>query len=743
MEKSEKPIPIKVTAKLEEFEAEMEWPEIAVYLFNRSGNLVDKQPLVEKKEGKGEAVFSFKGNPEQLLVKIGPNLKEEEHYKLERRMPFKERVLAVPGKENWLNLKIPKPFLECWNTVSYIVKGTVLKNVDGENYPVCHGEVEIYDVDPILECFPKLPEPVIGGVQGALIDGMMDPSHFPLPHLCPKGGCDNPLPPRPSPFSRHMEEANVMGTRKESVGAMKSLQELSSEGHFSQDRLNALSTARERMNTKLRKLGLTERHAFLNSEFVDGVKVSKILYTDTDQFKKLLVDNFISFRYWLCLPWIYWLWRPWCQYETEPLGTAKLIQDGSFNNNILLPACNKDTPDLWFEVTQKIHGEEKVIYAKYPVPCNTYWNHPSGEQVHLVVTDPDAAACFVSPQPNKQGLYVMPLGIGWDGWYEIDYQDTGLYHYHQDQDTGLYSGDPYGTKLDIRMQFHDGLRGIGVMYYRWSYKKEDASDWVQIDTPIAHRYLTIIGGKSFIKSKSLGPDSVGSEGNLFEIPDPTLDWVIINRYDLRFARWDTRNLPNGKYQLRLEMFDKGGNKITDPEKTGFKYILPTSPPPSSGKGPVDDNPNIESDGNIILYIHIDNRDTVAQINSVSLGGGSSPGECQFLEYRNLATDDVVINYLAYHPENDFLLDYTLDVKRGKSGTDVASYGSSTPASPPSGDTLSFKVQEDLLLGSSQCAFAVELHTYPRTRDGYSRIRAYENNDTAAFALAPAPDKKNK
>jgi hypothetical protein len=37
----------------------------------------------------------------------------------------------------------------------------------------------------------------------------------------------------------------------------------------------------------------------------------------------------------------------------------------------------------------------------------------------------------------------------------------------------------------------------------------------------------------------------------------------------------------------------------------------------------------------------------------------------------------------------------------------------------------------------QCTFAVELHTYPRTRDGYDPIRAYEAHDTATFALVKA------
>ncbi len=37
---------------------------------------------------------------------------------------------------------------------------------------------------------------------------------------------------------------------------------------------------------------------------------------------------------------------------------------------------------------------------------------------------------------------------------------------------------------------------------------------------------------------------------------------------------------------------------------------------------------------------------------------------------------------------------------------------------------------------TRCAFAVNLHTNPRTRDGYSRIRRYEAHDVGAFAVVP-------
>ena len=111
-------------------------------------------------------------------------------------------------------------------------------------------------------------------------------------------------------------------------------------------------------------------------------------------------------------------------------------------------------------------------------------------------------------------------------------------------------------------------------------------------------------------------------------------------------------------------------------------------------------------------------------------GGIPTGECQFLEYQN-KTEEVGITYVAYHP-NGFLDHYDLTVRRGISGTAVASISPTAPASVAT--TKSFTVQA--LLGDEydQCAFAVGLHTWPRTRNGYTRIRAYEADDSSAFAI---------
>jgi hypothetical protein len=715
-ERVNKELELEVSVNLKDFE-ENELDLIA-YVFNHSGRLIAKEPI-KVKEGRGQVEFNISEVSKRLFVKVGPEV--EDLKDLTGHKPISRGVEVTPGKKVELNLEILRPGWICWLKVPYLVTGTVKK--DGQ--PICTGEVDIYEVD-FGPCIWLLPDLVIERLRDAIIDVIIDPPPYEIPEIAvwpdPDDDWCGTGPKPPFPPRRFLSDEDIIHR----------LEKLPVQSEFATQRFRQFSTAKARMETELIQMSLHDRQAFLDREAVEDVKINQLIHTTTKQFRELLVEKFLAFRFWLCWPWIYWIWWPWC-YSWKKIGTAKLQPDGSFSKIIWISICDKDVPDLWFVVRQEINGLERVIYERHPVPCFTYWNHPSGDPVHLVVTDPDAITCFAPPPTDKPGLYIMPLGIGDDGWYDV------LQAHIKPGDPfnsnrGLFNGtDPYGTELDIQMQFHDGLRGIGVMYYRWSYRREGTVNWVQINKPVVHRHLTIIGGHPFIKSKSLGPDSVGGEGNLFEVPDPTLDWVVINRYDRRFAAWETDNLSDGKYELRLEMFDNTGTKLNDPVAYGIKYFLPLSGP-IGNVWPVEDNPHIEPDGSIIMHIHVDNRDTVAKINSVGLGGGTFIGECQFLEYSNPG-DQVEVNYFAYHP-NDFLARYHLTVKRGKSGTNVAFHNSTIPAPAPVGDTQLFMVSS--LLGSNhRCAFAIELHTYPRTRNGYTRIRAYEAHATAAFAMIPA------
>ncbi|MCH5375943.1 MAG: hypothetical protein JJ992_18390 [Planctomycetes bacterium] len=735
----------KLNIKLDKPETDREWPEIAAYLFNRSNRLIAKADVEPGKKISDPGIAAFEGvdvaDDDDLTVKIG--MRTDDTRLLSRQRLQTWRVKDIVEEQGGPTVHVDPLVWICWLKKAYHVTGSVDKWVGSTRKPICVGEVDIYDVD--VRCFLRLPDLVIERVRDSVIDVILDPPPFDLqkPERIPTwwddeddDWCGTPHGPRP--------------LRDTDIAAK--LDRLPREWAFAKARVANAETVRARFDQVLSDMPVAERQIWLNSKISEDVNISQVAYSNTQQFREMLVEHFQTFRYWLCwYPWIHWLWWPWCRfYGLELLGTATLQSDGSFSEVVWLSVCHKDQPDLWFRVRQSIGGTERTIYARYPILCHTYWNHPSGDPVNLLVTDPDAVACEKGDEVDTPGVYVMPLGIGDDGWYDIDQAHLKAGDI-PGPDRGLFqSTDPYGTRLDIRMQFHDALRSQGVEYYRWSYAPSGTSSWTYLVTPITHRYLTQIGTDFFIVPEEVGPFTVGGTPALYRVPDATKDWVGLNRNDRAFGIWNTAiwngelnryepQIPDGRYILRLEMFSGAGVAVAPGPQ--WNFFLPTAGM-TGGVWPVDDAPHVEPDGSVHFNVWVDNTDTFADVQTVGLGG-TPTGECQFIEYSDLSTDRVAVTYVAYHkvpPARDFLSSYSLRVKRGVSGTTVASFSSTTPA--PASTTQLHDVA-DLLAAVSgkgpfdRCAFAVELHTYPRTRDGFARIRQYEDHDTSAFALMPA------
>jgi hypothetical protein len=724
-----KSVSFEVTVSLKELKKEQEWPKTAAYVFSRSGTFLGKQPLTQdvKNPTIGRAEFKIRTDVKDVIVKVGPDI--EKIWMLDRYQPIVSSAKVVDKMQ--MEFDLAEKLWGCWFKVAYHVIGSVKKQTGSSSGPVCAGEVSIYDVD-ITSCLLILPDSIIEQIRNGIIDIVVNPP---------------PAALSPVEFTKPVswwewEEDEYCGTKPvpgplPRADIIKKLEDLPPEWTFAKERFEELPIARERMDAVLQGMTLVEKQAFLNTEVVEGVRISQILYSNTTQFRGLVTEQFEKLRFWLCWwPWIYWIWWPYCGYTLEKLGTAELQFDGSFSKTVYLSVCRHDTPDLWFVVRQNINGIDRVIYARHPVPCNTLWNHPSGKLVQLIVTDPAAIAC-AQQRPGISDRYVMPIGVYEDEWHEIDQAHIKSFcDSSKDLPSacGLYKKtDPYGTRLDFRMQFHEDLRNpapsnTGVQYYRWSYRRHGDYEWTYLDETVVHRYITKVAQGWAIEPDTLGPHTVNDTHSLFHVPDPDRGWLQ-NRDDLAFAIWHTDRVPNGKYDLRLEMFDKNGNKV-EPTTAGFTYVLPTA-----SIGILDDKLFVE-DGGLILHLHIDNRCTVSEIRSVALNGVKAE-ECQFLEYEDKNKDMVNVEYVAYHPAtpHNFMERYDLTISRGISGIPKGSAALILDTTKPvrTSQTLDFAVK-DLLDSYGRCSFSVYLHTYPLTRNGQSRIRDYESSDTSNFAL---------
>ena len=415
----------------------------------------------------------------------------------------------------------------------------------------------------------------------------------------------------------------------------------------------------------------------------------------------------------------------------QQLSDAPIQSDGSFS----LHHCFffwEFPPDIYFEVKQTIGGVEREV-ADPDIMCTTMWGYDGTQAATITVEDPTAVACMPTG-PDLGLLYVWPTAIGNLDLFQINGLETpGV-------GTGLLPGGPAGTAwggtLPLQVIFDPNLRANNIKWYRWSYRF-GAEAFAPITADVTHRWMQVVGMNILIHPVLLGPHPVGTQENLFEIPDPNLPgpWIDINDpSDRPFAYFDSTagQRPvgrSGMVTLKLELFDTLGNHVpcaNDDHGGIFTFMLepdamsPASPAPA---------PNIDADGDLIFVLRVDNNPTVADLpnNGVSVSGIAAD-DCGMLHYANRG-DNVAIDYIATHPNN--FIDWSLSVSRGFSGQ-VAEDSGNTSTPFPHG--VLNRTAGQLLDTCDQAAFAVNLIAHARITNGYGPQSQYNGSDTIAFAL---------
>ena len=762
MAKARRPsdIPLDVRVDLEDLPSDQEWPRLAAFAFDRRGTLLARQPLERdpKKKTVGRARLEI--SEPGVVVKIGPDVEEPPS---DRLRPVTASVQLDREGTNRLTMSVSEVQWGFWLKCPYVVTGTVEKWADGHSEPICSGEVEIFDVD-VGYCLLKLPEPVLERIRDGLIDIVLDPPH---PRLSA-----SPL------WSEWKEDdwrsVTFRGTLATGETEIKRrLEDLPPEWSFASQRFAAMSSARERVAAVMVKMDTAKRREWLASEAVEGIQVSKLLYTSTRQFRELLIERFQAVRYWICwYPWIYWLWWPYCYwYSLEKLGTASLQPDGSFSKTVWLACGRKDTPDLWFVVRQKVNGVERVIFARHPVPCNTYWNHPSGDPVTLVVTDPEAVSCHQDPATDLDPthLWVVPLAIGnyslqriygtGAGSLPADAAKIGLY---ESISTGLsaaalqtFHDGPFGGRLGVRLLFSRALETAGVKYYRIRRRWNGAGSWSSLDQEVVRHYSQYdpATGSLEFKPYHLGPQTVGVEETLFEIPpadppnkatDPTAAWYVINATVDLMNGYLNSTAANGYVELKLELFDSAGTRI-DPASFGggIPFYLPanndiwstitTADPATVNPDLVKADPEGGGFQVFVFRLQIDNRQPTAIIDPPQvLPSGATTDPCGMIRY--LATDTAAtLGYQARHPKKFAMYRFRLFRSTTLIHTE---YGQVGDLGPSGAFTAGITSLADLLDTCPDAAFSENLYIWNMAFNGWNRVGP-DASAVRAFALARA------
>ena len=410
------------------------------------------------------------------------------------------------------------------------------------------------------------------------------------------------------------------------------------------------------------------------------------------------------------------------------LPDSPIQSDGTFSLHYCFLAW-EFPPDIYFEVKQTFAGTEREV-ADPDIMTTTMWGYNGSQGAVITVEDPMAVACL--PGGTDHGhLYVWPTAIGNVNLREIDGLET------PGSGTGLLpggsaAGTAWGGTLPLQMIFDANLRANNIQYYRWSYRFGNEA-FLPITATVTHRWMEVVGENIHVHPVALGPQLIGTEHNLFEIPDPNLPWIDINDpADRPFAYFDSTagETPgrSGMVTLKLEMFDSAGAHVPSANAGHggiFTFELPDTPVDSYMPAPA---PNVDANGDLIFVIRVDNNPTHAELPSQGVRvSGNQADLCGMLHYSS-GSDNVSIDYIATQPNN--FLTWSLAVSKGFSGV-VASASGDTSFGTPS----QLNRTASALLGPChQAAFAVNLYTAAQITNGYGRQTQYDRSASVAFAL---------
>ncbi len=683
-----------VHVRLEEVYKE-ELPEVMVYAFDPSGQFLAAKPLPKGEEGHVELELPADLAGKAVRVVLGPPQTEEKEEmppwmtrlmrrgeaqkeppslaSLSLRGGYEKRVRLSP-RENSIHIRVFPPYWKKWLLCRCVVRGRLVKRVplpDGttKELGVCHACVQIYEVDKLPKIILRLPERDLFRLRDDL--WRILEKRFPVPVVFPP-------PPPPPP-----EEI------RQTVGPMPHAapKEAPSPG--------------SPVATPVIPLPPPEVGPSLKAEAMPaGAHFQAQLEPIFRAFSASQLRNALLAQVELLAPYLCALEWMWYWFHTDLIKCVCTDEQGRFETTIWYP-CAGDKPDLYFKAVQCIGGTLHTLYDP-GVACHTHWNYVCGTEVVLETDDPAAITC-VAPDPVQPppgvSLWVMPYAVG--GVRLDAIKGSGLTDLSDGN--GTWVDVPFGGTLGFRLGYSAGIP-YGVAgkpaYYRWLYNKLDGAgnetEWLEFAPPVAEtvvrHYLDYDLAHPELPptfpAYPLGPQEKNGM-HLYEfrphqppqVPGhqrewPTDDWFA----DIYSGILYSTNLPGGvanaagKYKIKLELYDKNGNRIT-PGPGTFEFVVPTGLA-SDGVTILTRKAyagEIQDDG-FVFYLHVDNNKCEAEIYDAAVNG-SVAGACGFIEYS--PGDDVRLSFKAKHPNGFARFKFT--VVRGSAGYVAAACAPANPA----------------------------------------------------------------
>ena len=717
-------------------------------IFDSAGNLLESSAI---KDGKLTTKLPESKLKRASMFIVPVAAKEASNISLKsmNRLNAYQAVISINGQLKDL-IQIPGNILDLWLFCSCYVHGRVIRQSD--HSAICGAKVHICEVDKVTLWIRRLPDYDLFKIREDLLDVIYNP-----PKIGPKGPVPDPppfveVPPTPLPVSPLFRFNQLPVTTKLASRQLSSID-------------SQQTTHAKQIQTKLDK-------SVLSAELLTGLQTQS-----ASVLRDLLASHWKLLYPWFCI------W-PWWRLRCDEIATVTTDANGRFEKTIYYP-CAGDKPDLYFWVEYDLGNGYETVYRPL-IGCHTYWNYQCGSEVTLRVADPRVPGC--TDEPDLPGCQVLIKSIGNNVAVKEVHATDGL----------LANGDAFGGTLEPRVGFsrHCLIEEKEIPYYRWSYRRlsgpdgssttastpasekistfanpadAPASDWTILTREVVRHYKD---GNSY-PADVMGPmPTSGANGapieNLFRIR-PTdspsgEEWHTFNQHvDLATGYFETNkllgspesgpqhnspapeDLAAGRYELKLELFDKDGNlvnwtdsnidlRITDNDAPFDTSTIETISAPNS-------NRIMDSSGDTIgfkMILRVDNNHCFAEVLPVE-GDVTPDPVCGFHTYQ--PGDQVRLKFVAQHPNN--LATYTFNAFRASGpGLAIANTSGIAGEAGASGylNTGNFNYQKDIavasLLGScANAAYAERLDVVPMVQNGYSRLHGLRHSDTAAFALA--------
>ncbi|MCA9636987.1 MAG: hypothetical protein KC420_13255, partial [Myxococcales bacterium] len=549
--------------------------EMVGHLFDARGRLIASAPVTNGR-------LAFDVDPARLsraslyVAPVDPEGAAPTVAVMKRLAAYQPTVALRPGPAA-IAVKIPEDLWKRWLFCVTRVVGRVVRPVEigGEIHelPVCHARVHICEVDPWPDIFTRIPDPKILRLRDELLHLV---ERVPRPPIPDPGPLIRPRVPvrvvRPAIDARLLREIEAE-TPMIRVGAVSEASEaVPFASLMSAAELHTLAATREAAGVDLAAMSAIRLE-------VPAALRNALSSPSASVIRNALAANTEVLMPALC--WWPWVW-PFVRYDEVKV--VETDEHGRFEANILYP-CNGDKPDVYAWVEYCIGGTWTAV-LKPPAACATHWNYASGSELVLRVRDPRVPWCEEPPTLPGKKVGVLTLG--------------NAINVHQvDQGSGLVPGGrPMGGSIEPTVWFGQQLQaGIGASHYKWSYRrvnpdKSPVEDWIACDEREVGRHYGVIGADSKIhfKSYKLGPDEAVSGDSLFKIPPkdpPAGSWApqlnaranTASAYLWSGSRTEYARIPDGLYELKLELFQVSGGTITRVKDVDFEI------PPSNVAAP--------------------------------------------------------------------------------------------------------------------------------------------------------------